>query len=278
MKVLLDAKILLWSVCGYGLMIAVSVQAVPRQAVRQFWIHSVLKNSLHNEVLIHLKLDSRPESVDNQPWKLVLQQTGQADRIITDDKAIIDIFDEVGQRLLILGEPGSGKTTTLLTLTYVLLTITDADPTKPSPVIFNLSSWAEKQPPLEEWPINELNTRYLMPKKVAEGWHPLDHVGEVGMDYNAVNIREQQQWRIDQEFAILQKLIVGFLQVDVLALVLPSEVLLLPDIRPPLLTALLAGPCFKSKSVRRSDHLRLVWDDRPVGTNRGNAPGLLPAL
>ena len=70
---------------------------VLRQAVRRFWVDSVLKSSLYNEMLIRLGLESNPDAVDNRPWDLILQQPNQPDRTIADDQEIIDIFDEMGQ-------------------------------------------------------------------------------------------------------------------------------------------------------------------------------------
>jgi hypothetical protein len=40
-------------------------------------------------------------------------------------------------------------------------------------VVFNLSSWAEKQPPLADWLVEELNARYDVPRKVGQAW--IDH-------------------------------------------------------------------------------------------------------
>ena len=82
----------------------------------------------------------------------------------------MDVFDQMNQLLLILGEPGSGKTTRLLELLEALLMRAETDPMHPTPVVFNLSSWAEKRPPLEEWLVDELRTKYSIPKKVAQGW------------------------------------------------------------------------------------------------------------
>lgn len=183
--------------------------AVLRQAVRRFWIEGVLHSSLYNAVLIRLGLDLQPGAVDNRPWNLILHQPGQPSYTIAADKPLVELFDDMDQQLLILGEPGFGKTTTLLALADGLLTRTAADPTLPTPVIFNLSSWAETQlatrnavsrfsrggrrflqkvlavimpflanrvgiaksePNLEKWLIKELNTRYQIPHKVAQIW------------------------------------------------------------------------------------------------------------
>jgi len=144
--------------------------AALRDAVRIFWVDGVLKNSLYNELLIRLDMEQQPDAVNNRPWNLILQQPEQPDLAIADDKQIIGIFKEMGQQMLILGEPGSGKTITLLTLADALLEETKTDPTLPTPVVFNLSSWAEKQPPLDEWLVEELNQRYHMPRKVSQNW------------------------------------------------------------------------------------------------------------
>lgn len=163
-----------------------------RQAVRRFWIEGVLHSSLYNAVLIRLGLDPRPDAVDNRPWDLILQQPGQPDRPIADDKSLVEIFDDLDQQLLILGEPGAGKTTTLLALAEGLLNRTAADPTLPTPAIFNLSSWAEKQSPLDDWLVEELNTRYHIPHKVAQTWIANDELLLLldGLDEVAVDRRD----------------------------------------------------------------------------------------
>ena len=63
---------------------------------------------------------------------------------------------ELGKTLLILGDPGSGKTITLLQLAQKLVNQTEGDLTLPIPVVFNLSSWGQKQQPIEKWLIEEL--------------------------------------------------------------------------------------------------------------------------
>jgi predicted NACHT family NTPase len=53
-----------------------------------------------------------------------------------------------GNALLILGAPGSGKTTTLLELARSLIAASEAHADEPVPVVLNLSSWANKQLPI----------------------------------------------------------------------------------------------------------------------------------
>jgi hypothetical protein len=61
----------------------------------------------------------------------------------------------------------------LLELTRTLIERAQQEETHPIPVVFNLSSWAEKQPPLADWLVEELNARYDVPRKVGQVW--IDH-------------------------------------------------------------------------------------------------------
>lgn len=179
---------------------------VMRQLVRSFWIDGVLKSSLYNEVLIRLNLEEKPDAVDNRLWDLILKQPGEPDYSIPAGTPIIDVFDRMNGMLLILGEPGSGKTTTLLELADELLNRADEDPTHPTPVVFNLSSWVDKRPPLAEWLIDELRTKYSIPKKVAQEWIDrdellllLDGLDEVRSDHSdacaeAINTYRQEHF------------------------------------------------------------------------------------
>lgn len=144
--------------------------AVMRQLVRKFWIDGVLKSSLYNEVLIRLNLQEQSDKVDNRPWNLIQRQPGQDDRLLPLNTPIIDVFDQMNQLLLILGEPGSGKTTSILELTRDLLVRAEAKPTHPTPVVFNLSSWSQHRQTLADWLIDELQNKYSIPKRVAKAW------------------------------------------------------------------------------------------------------------
>jgi eukaryotic-like serine/threonine-protein kinase len=144
--------------------------SVMRKVVRSFWIDGVLKHSLYQETLIRLNMQDRSDMVDNRPWNIVSQTVGEAGQELRPGTRIIDVFGRMNQLMLILGEPGSGKTTTLLELARDLLDRADNDPALPTPVVFNLSSWALLRPPLAEWLVDELRTRYSIPKDVAQTW------------------------------------------------------------------------------------------------------------
>jgi serine/threonine protein kinase len=137
--------------------------------VSDFWVKGVLEHSLHGAAFIELGLESRPEAVDHL-WEMVLQSQELAQLPIPSSTKIVDVFREMDQSLLILGEPGSGKTTLLLELARDLIGRAEQDPTQPIPVAFNLSSWAQSQPPMDEWLVAELNARYIIPKRIARDW------------------------------------------------------------------------------------------------------------
>jgi hypothetical protein len=135
--------------------------------VNETWVEGVLKNSLHDEVLISLGKRPMEEAVE-PPWKHVVELSSQRSQLLLQDRKITTIFDATGL-LLILGEPGSGKTTTLLELASNLIARAKADAKERVPVVLNLSSWKKKQP-LVEWISGELSEKYRVPKKIARFW------------------------------------------------------------------------------------------------------------
>jgi len=72
---------------------------------------------------------------------------------------ILSVFEQESGKLLILGEPGAGKTTTLVKLLAELLKIAEAKLDEPIPVLFELSSW-RKNLSLEDWMIEQLKLCY----------------------------------------------------------------------------------------------------------------------
>lgn len=171
--------------------------------VRSFWINGVLENSLHGAALIELGMENRSESVE-RPWDMILQHTDYENYRLPTSAHIVDVFDDLSGELLILGDPGSGKTTTMLELTRGLLERAQRDYDKPMPVVFNLSSWADGRKPIAEWLVNELNARYQVPRPVGQIWIEneqifalLDGLDEVAYEYRAACVDAINQFRQD---------------------------------------------------------------------------------
>jgi hypothetical protein len=90
------------------------------------------------------------------------------------DTTTLALFEQGGGALLILGEPGAGKTVELLTLAQGLLTRPPpaADPSDPPPVPvpLNLSTWASQRLPLANWIADELFRRHQIPRAIGADW------------------------------------------------------------------------------------------------------------
>jgi GTPase SAR1 family protein len=161
------------------------------QLVRNFWVKGVLEQSLHGAAMIELGLEERAEAVE-RPWDMVLQTPDQPNRPLPPGTKIVDVFDEMNRALLVLGEPGAGKTTMLLELARDTIARAEEDPMRPIPVVFNLSSWAEKRQPIAEWLVDELSTKYDIPNRIARSWVENDDLSLLldGLDEVVLEHRE----------------------------------------------------------------------------------------
>ncbi len=136
--------------------------------VENAWIKGVLDASLHGAALLDLGIKQDPEAVTKYPWAIQKESTKET---LPAGTSMLDIFDSIGmgRSLLILGTPGSGKTTMLLELARQLIARAREDVTYPIPIVFNLASWTEKRT-LADWLAQELNNLYSVPRKTAPDW------------------------------------------------------------------------------------------------------------
>ena len=117
-----------------------------------------LGKSIYKGVLLNPDKESQPEQVTQRSsWKVKVDYHIP----LPAGTNIIEVFDrqEVAGRLLILGAPGAGKTTTLLELAKKLVTRAENNEGEPIPVLFNLSSWDGDQT-IVNWLVAQLNSRY----------------------------------------------------------------------------------------------------------------------
>ncbi len=135
-----------------------------KKVVFMKWVEEGLHQSLYDQMRLRLQFDERADAVQGYPLRMVTSQSGKRGRRIGDFVEVAHYFDDAGQ-LLILGEPGSGKTTTMLMLLEKLLATNSSEPT--TPVVFKLSSWSSEDP-LEAWLIKELRHGYRIPASVAQ--------------------------------------------------------------------------------------------------------------
>ena len=137
--------------------------------VRSFWIEGVLQTSLENVELLDLGISPDYDSV-NHPWQKLLNISTGQDRQVLSSKQIMTYFENLNGKLLVMGDPGAGKTTMLLTLTEQLLRRAELDPAYPIPVVLNLSTWSQSCATIEEWIEDELHNKYQTPRQIAKEW------------------------------------------------------------------------------------------------------------
>jgi uncharacterized tellurite resistance protein B-like protein/DNA polymerase III delta prime subunit len=167
--------------------------------VENQWI-PLLKDSLHLPTLIELELENRRDAVKSPFEDVLAIPDAPANSAGT---SITDVFiQQEAQTLLILGEPGSGKTTILLKLAQELIANAREDQDNPIPVILNLSSWRPRKPQkFADWIVHELNKRYKVPRTLGEDWVKdqrllvlLDGLDEVKPEFRKACVNSLQQF------------------------------------------------------------------------------------
>ncbi|OYD95161.1 hypothetical protein CDG77_10585 [Nostoc sp. 'Peltigera membranacea cyanobiont' 213] len=130
-----------------------------------------LRQSLHNAVLINLGKESQPQQV-KRPWDAEIKIGLKPAVLLPDTTTILSVFDsqEIAGKLLILGAPGAGKTTTQLELAQALVIRAEEQPDYFVPVLFNLSSWKDDRQSIADWLVAELKSKYGVSAKLGKEW------------------------------------------------------------------------------------------------------------
>lgn len=139
------------------------------EKVRFFWIEGFLESSLRDLPYINPTYEFSKGAV-KPAWGLLFEGQYFDTKRIPPDASPYKIFEESGHEMLILGDPGSGKTTLMLQMVRDLLNRAVHDESYPIPIIFNLSSWAAQRHPIEDWVVNELALKYQVPEKIGKVW------------------------------------------------------------------------------------------------------------
>lgn len=141
------------------------------QRVKDYWLVGVLQESLHGAEIIDLSMAYRPSAVAMQQSEPAVGWLPEAalDQPLPLGTPIVDVYEQANGTLLIMGEPGAGKTTTLLQLVSDLLARAEQDDTRPIPVVFSLASWQEGQS-LGAWMVDALSNNYEVPRTLGQRW------------------------------------------------------------------------------------------------------------
>lgn len=133
--------------------------------VENDWVKINLENSFYSKLPINLRLEKRLDIIE----LISEEKPEQVRRLLSEDRTIANIFNDLGpgKSLLILGEPGSGKTFATLSLAQSLVEKARKDTNELIPIFLNLSSWSNEQT-IESWLIQQFDIQYgILDKKIS---------------------------------------------------------------------------------------------------------------
>jgi hypothetical protein len=167
-----------------------------------------LRQSLYNAFLISLDMAEQRSQV-SRPWDSELRTAEQKSKPLPSGTSIVEVFDrrDVGGKLLVLGNPGAGKTTTMLDLAAALVQRANADPDEPIPVMVNLSSWRDAQQSLTEYIWKNLKEKQVsIPKDLWKAWLKekkivplLDGLDEIPPERQEAAVKAINNWLKSEE-------------------------------------------------------------------------------
>jgi len=130
-----------------------------------------LSQLLHNHVLPTPSRVTHSAQV-NRLWDILIEIGSEPATLIAPETSILEIFDrpEIGGKLLILGEPGAGKTSMMLELAKELTHKARQNPKEPIPVLLDLSSWSNSRQSIEDWLVTELKSKYGVRQDIGAKW------------------------------------------------------------------------------------------------------------
>lgn len=134
--------------------------------LKAFWLDTVLTDNVHPDATIQVDFTQEPQQIDH-PWADTLGAHFLTTQTVT---GLIGLSQRSHHRLLILGEPGSGKTINLLQLARHLHDAAVDDAQATLPVVLHLASWANERASLAAWIVAEMKAKYQVPPDSAETW------------------------------------------------------------------------------------------------------------
>jgi hypothetical protein len=172
------------------------------QAVRDL-VEAPLNDQLGGPPL-PIPLESHPSAVSGRSPEEGLETCS-----LPPGTPIAQAFQQERQKLLVLGEGGSGKTTALRMLALSLVAEAEADESKPVPVFLGLGSWGAKRLRLDEWLVYELSRPgpYEQSARRASWWIQQEKVlpllwglDRVESEHQAACLDEINRYRESRDF------------------------------------------------------------------------------
>ena len=162
------------------------------EAVRR-WVESRLEGQLHHAVKLNLQKEAQPHQV--RPWGMEMKVAiAQSSQLLPPEAVMGQVFDQCSGRLLILGEPGAGKTTSLLDLALELVERAENDPQQRIPVIVDLSDWQPILSRLTSRWIRLTKQNFLDSSEQVPGWSIANWLSRKVRERYGVPPRQIKQW------------------------------------------------------------------------------------
>ena len=125
--------------------------------------------SLHKAVLLNLHGD-KPTQHFRRSWDIELKIGSRPSFQVPQKAGIIQLFDRMGGKLVILGTVGAGKTTTLLELAAKLVNRAENEANLPCPVLLNLASRKDDSVAIADWLLEQIQFKYNIPVNISQQW------------------------------------------------------------------------------------------------------------
>jgi Cdc6-like AAA superfamily ATPase len=177
---------------------ASSNESKSRREIYLQWLENDIRNrlqtSLHGAHLINVS--SEPQANLTHPWTYQVYEPNNQQS--AQFKDLFDAYAKFGKRLLLLGVPGSGKTTTLRNLALQLLEEAKFE-SAPVPVFVDISRWKKQPTSIEEiWFQTERGRLPLLDRVVTRNKKP-----PTFEDWLAVTLSRNPGSGVNQELAKL---------------------------------------------------------------------------
>ena len=172
------------------------------ERVERSWVTEVLERSLYQEARLELGLEKSTN--EPHPWGMVSAAPRGVPEQVPPYTPLSEVFDGLDQAMLVLGAPGSGKTTVMLELLRELLAKAHTDSEMPIPVVLPLASWAlhQKPQPLMDWIVREITEKHHIEPRYAQAWLDdgqvvllLDGLDEVAADHREACVLAINEFR-----------------------------------------------------------------------------------
>ncbi|OAB57010.1 hypothetical protein AY599_00630 [Leptolyngbya valderiana BDU 20041] len=168
------------------------VEAILLDAVKRE-VTARLEQSLHQKLYSQLSDGDAPLP----KRRFELQLANAASQLNFKETSILEVFDrtEINGRLLILGESGLGKTTTLLQLASELIKRADRTVEFPVPVLLDFHAWNPKFLTVSNWIVSNLKEKYGVRLDVAYQWIEERRILPLIDSFDELNSFDREQYK-----------------------------------------------------------------------------------